>query len=387
MFILLSMTSCRWFEEEEEIRYDRTVLVYMAADNNLVSFQKEDIEEMTQGAGDIPRNCRLIIYVDDTDLPRILSVEQQEGRRPVCKTLHQYDTEHDSGNSETLHIAMDWVVEHSPSESYGLVLWSHGDAWIPDRAPAQKVVCLDSNSGSWMEIADIADVLSEFPQLEFILFDACFMQSIEVAYELRHTANYIIGSPAEIPAPGAPYDRIVEAMFSPINSAVNIAEEYYQVYNEGKVTVKGIESESYGVCLSVVDCNQLEQLATATQEMIAKYANSQNDAILQGVQRYFLRNWSTRPEYYDMNGYMRCLITDNEDYELWRSTFDKAIPYKKATPHWYSDYTGMEYINDMESYSGISCYVPQHSSSHNNLNKLFQSTSWYHAAGWGQAGW
>ena len=36
---------------------------------------------------------------------------------------------------------------------------------------------------------------------EFILFDACLMSSIEVLYDLRDKAKYVIASPAELPAP------------------------------------------------------------------------------------------------------------------------------------------------------------------------------------------
>lgn len=387
MFILFSLTSCHCFEAEDNHIYDRTVLVYMAADNNLSSFQKDDLNEMLRGAIDIPSNSRLIIYVDDTSLPRILTFERQKGRRPVCKTLHRYDIEHNSGDAETLRMAMEWVIDNSPSESYGLVLWSHGESWIPFKSPAQKAVCLDSNSGSWMEIPDIANVLSSFPRLEFILFDACFMQSIEVAYELRNNTNYIIGSPAEIPAPGAPYNRIIKPMFSLTNCAEGITEEYYKAYNEGGITINGSSANSYGVCLSIIDCSQMDQLAKVTKDMITKYAAStQSPETLQEIQRYYYKESSTRPRYYDMNGYMLRLLTDHNDYIQWKDAFNRAVCYKITTPQWYSGYTGMEKI-DMKNYGGVSCYIPQNTSNRTNLNKAFTSTLWYHAAGWQQIGW
>ena len=383
MLLLLGMTSCSWYDTEDEISYDRTVLVYMAADNNLSystsNFAQEDLNEMISAAGDIPSNCRLIVYIDDADFPRILSIEQQQGRRPVAKVVHQYTEEHNSGDAETLQSVMEWTTDRYPAESYGLVLWSHGDAWMPAKAPVQRAVCLDSNSGSsWMEIADIAEALKLAPKMEFILFDACFMQCIEVAYELRHTAHYIAGSPAEIPAPGAPYNRIVKAMFQPSNSAAGIAEEYYQEYSKGEIIIPGYKDESFGVCLSVVDCNQLEILAEVTKEMLTKYADTLDDIDLKGTQRYFLRNTSSRPYFYDMNGYMSCLLTDSEDYNLWKSVFDTAVPCKRTTTHWYSDYTGKEMV-DMANYSGISCYVPRNTSNRTKLNEAFRSTAWYQA--------
>lgn len=380
MSILLSMTSCSWYEEEEEVIYDRTVLVYMAAENTLSSFAQEDIDEMVQAAGKIPKNSRLFVYVDNYSLPKILSIEVgEEGSK--AKTIYQYTEEHNSGDPETLTLAMDWIITNSPSESYGLVLWSHGEAWIPTKAPAQRAVCQDSGSKSWMEIPEIAEALTNFPKLEFILFDACFMQSIEVAYELRNTTNYIIGSPAEIPAPGAPYNRIVEAMFSSTNCADSIAENYYKEYSEGEIAIQGNEPETYGVCLSVVDCSQLELLAKVTKETITKYISTESEIELEGAQRYYLRDSSTRPEYYDMNGYMKRLLTNIEDYTHWSNALDRAVSYKRTTPHWYSYDTGMEKV-DIENYSGISCYVPKNTKNRTKLNTKFQTTSWYQATGW-----
>ena len=47
------------------------------------------------------------------------------------------------------------------------------------------------------------------PHFDFIMFDACFMMSVEVAYEVRNYTDYYIGSPTENPGPGAPYDKVV----------------------------------------------------------------------------------------------------------------------------------------------------------------------------------
>lgn len=393
MFILLSMASCHWFKPEDETIYDRTVLVYMAADNDLSyiysdtipSFFQEDIDEMIKGACNTPGNSRLLVYADDHNLPRILSIEQQKGRRPVAKVVHQYDTEHNSGDTETLRMAMEWVIANYAAESYGLVLWSHGSAWLPAKTPAQRAICIDTKTGSLMEIEDIADVLAPLPHLDFILFDACFMQAIEVAYELRNVADYIISSPAEIPGPGAPYHRLIPAMFATPFDAESIVEEYYREYKEGNIRVEGHEPDCFGVCLSTIDCRHLDQLAAATSQMIEKYAG--NSSInLSEVQRYYPLTSSKTPEYYDMNSYMYRLIASPDDYARWKDAFDTAIPHRRATTHWFSDYTNrLESIIDMDNYGGISCYVPQ--SGRTMLNEAFHHTAWYHASGWEQVGW
>ena len=122
-------------------------------------------------------------------------------------------------------------------------------------------------------------------------------------------------------------------------------------------------------------------LAEVTKEMLAKYANTQESVDLKGAQRYFIPTSSARPYFYDMNGYMKRLITDSEDYNLWKSVFDTAIPYKRTTAHWYSDYSGKEMV-DLGNYSGISCYVPRNTSNRTKLNTAFLNTAWCRATEW-----
>ena len=147
-----------------------------------------------------------------------------------------------------------------PSKHYGLVLWSHASGWIPKR----KAFGIDnnknsnySNSGTELEIPALRGILEQLPHLDFILSDACLMQTVEVAHELRQVTDYLIGSPSEIPGEGAPYDRIMLPMMR--GNATEIAEQYYQYFTDRQ-----------GVALSVVDCRQMDNLAIATAPLDRK---------------------------------------------------------------------------------------------------------------------
>lgn len=394
MSLLLGVTSCHWFSPDDEVNYDRTVLAYIAAENSLSygAFHQQDIDEMLQAAGDIPTNSRLLIYLDDTSNPRILSIEQQSGRRPTSRVVYEYSEEQNSGDVETLRTVMEWVYDNYPSSTYGLIFWSHGDAWLPAKAIPQRSICIDnernnySNSGSKMDIADVADVLAGFPCFEFIMFDACFMQAVEVAYELRNVARYVIASPAEIPNPGAPYERMVKPFFGVPFDGAEVVEQYYRMYNDSVMPVYDYGSDRYGVSLSVIDCGHLDALADATAGMITKYVSRDEATDLKGVQRYYPLSSKSRPEFYDMNGYMQRLITDEADYVRWKSVFDLAVPYARSTAWWYSNDAYTQHV-DLDNYGGVSCYVPQDRSIYDGLNEKFRATSWYMDAGWHEVGW
>lgn len=394
MSLLLGVTSCHWFSPDDEVNYDRTVLAYIAAENSLSygAFHEQDIDEMLQAAGDIPTNSRLLIYLDDTSNPRILSIEQQSGRRPTSRVVYEYSDEQNSGDVETLRTVMEWVYDNYPSSTYGLIFWSHGDAWLPAKAIPQRSICIDnernnySNSGSKMDIADVADALAGLPRFEFIMFDACFMQAVEVAYELRHVTRHVVASPAEIPNPGAPYERMVKPFFSVPFDGTEVVEQYYRMYNDSVMLVYDNRTDRYGVSLSIIDCSHLDALANATAEMITKYVSRDAATDLRGVQRYYPLSSKSRPEFYDMNGYMHRLITDEADYVRWKSVFDLAVPYARSTAWWYSNDAYTQHV-DLDNYGGVSCYVPQDRSIYEGLNEKFRATSWYMDAGWYGVGW
>jgi hypothetical protein len=287
---------------------------------------------------------------------------------------------------------MEWVYDNYPSSTYGLIFWSHGDAWLPAKAIPQRSICIDnernnySNSGSKMDIADVADVLAGFPCFEFIMFDACFMQAVEVAYELRNVARYVIASPAEIPNPGAPYERMVKPFFGVPFDGAEVVEQYYRMYNDSVILVYDHGSDRYGVSLSVIDCGYLDALANATAGMVTKYVSRDEATDLKGVQRYYPLSSKSRPEFYDMNGYMQRLITDEADYVRWKSVFDLAVPYARSTAWWYSNDAYTQHV-DLDNYGGVSCYVPQDRSIYDGLNEKFRATSWYMDAGWHEVGW
>ena len=127
-----------------------------------------------------------------------------------------------------------------PAESYGFVFLSHSASWTPATSPAMRSIGQYRNTK--MDLPVFCDVMTTaFPcSLEFILFDSCNMQAVEVAYELRNCADYIIASPSEIPGPGAPYSVLIPLFFNKKNPAIDIARAYFQVYNE-QYRVSGTE--------------------------------------------------------------------------------------------------------------------------------------------------
>ena len=120
-----------------------------------------------------------------------------------------------------------------------------------------------------MNIEDLKSVLQNAPHFDFIMFDACFMQSVEVAYELRDCCDYYIGFPAENPGPGAAYDRMFPFIFQK-GAAVEMAIGTFAAYDEIYTGKIGSNSNwTMGTAIDVLKSSELENLAAATANALS----------------------------------------------------------------------------------------------------------------------
>ncbi len=367
----------------------RTILAYIAADNTLASFASLDLAEMKAGMAKVQdSNVHFLVYIDDGKSPRLLELKNEKGA-VVETVVETYGSRNSVGVSETQEVfAKVFSNSKYQADSYGLVYWSHGDGWLPyPLCAGTRWVGQDKGNGdNRMNISEFVEILKSAPHFDFILFDACFMQAVEVAYELRDYTDYCIGSPTEIPGPGASYDAVVPAMFSAENAAVNIAKAYYEPYAAKYDEGKGLSNSNWtaGASVCALRTDKLVDLARITKQVLP--GSVDNAQLRSLIFDYDKRRGSDGFQdghvgYYDMANMMK-KITDNGGYLTWRQAFDAAVVYWATTSMNYSAYIGMF---SMEGTNGVSCYIP--SVSNTVTDKAYRSTEWYASAGFAALGW
>ena len=352
----------------------KTVLIYMAGRNDLSDALADDLREVKEGSKRLRQNENLIVFVRSlkSKMPWVARIQNGEVTDSVSLRdlgITSSDGENRASDPAVMEGVMRYAFSHYPASTghYGLVIEGHGTGWLMmndvkrgrSRAAAVDWGNRGNDSDSrWINVLDLTAILKGMPHLKFLMFDCCCMMCLENLYELRSTADYIIGSPAEIPGPGAPYDQIVPDMFADGQFYSNIIDKYYNSVN-GTLPLVAVKT------------SEMEKVAQATRTALQatsdKTVNGYHD--MTGIIHYYHMDTNKSkdffPEYnifYDAGDFMRT-FAPADVYQQWRQVLDLAIVKKCTAMKWatdkrwqwkYSDFTATE-----EKMHGVSMFVPQ----------------------------
>jgi hypothetical protein len=398
--------------EENQVKADRTVLVYISGECSLWDFIDDDLKEMKAGSQSIGDN-NLLVYVDnatDGEIPWLARINKGQiadsvSLTEIAKAMNLNPTasfvkdDPYSSEAQVMEGVLRYAFQKFPSKNndYGLVLWGHGSGWlikdsIPYTAMArQKAYGIDNgrndkqygsaDKGKWLNIPSMAKSLSKLPHLSFIFCDCCNMMCLEVAYELRNVTDYLIGTPAEIPGVGAPYNTVVPAMFEKTTFWKSIVDYYFKQRAGG-----------FDVPLSVIQTNGMENLANATKTVLKNSASKIGEGYpnTSGLIYYYYDS-SSHQVFFDANDFI-LKYADTNEYNSWKQVLDKTVIYKKMATSWminknsWPNYYGNYFTVTEEKYGGVSMFVPTYIQQTTD-NKYIQQMQWYKAAGYNEIGW
>lgn len=365
VFVFL-FTGCWWGDDDDKEPY--TILVYMAADNSLDDQVSYSLTQLKQGIKN--SNGTVAIYLDrEDDAPRLfkLSADGQE------VALKDYNEEN-SADASTLARVIRETKELIPSDKFGLVIWSHSMAWVPEeygqqtRAtsfrvnrdyPRTRYVCTDTDTGGTgsgaLEIKDMAEQLQS-GTASFILFDVCLMASVEALYEIRHTCDYVIASPTEVlaeaqyNASGMPYAEVLPLLFGDVGDLAKACETYYNHYSELDISGIGNGSEMLrSATVSLIDMQELDGLYSTVEGILAGRL-AQAEALDVGEFQIY-HTVSAAQVFFDMGDVIGAL-SNTAQYLDFQENMEKVVRYKAATDKFIS------ITIDPAHFSGLSMYVP-----------------------------
>lgn len=406
MIVLLAALVCVGCNDkntyEEPTAPDQTLLMYFPWSGNdggstgLTSHFRTNISDMEEVLRyNMPSGCRVLVYfVDRVQTPVGTTVyegtlfELVGGDGTITRTIHKSYENLDVTTTEGIRTILKDVQAIAPAPRYAMTIGCHGMGWIPSdrlqakQAAGRELLAQPREKEYWeyegvhltrwfggmseafqTEISTLAEAIAQAGiKMEYILFDDCYMSSIEVAYELRNVADYLIGSTSEIMAEGFPYFEIGALLIGEVDYE-GICESFYQYYmTDGSMPCGTV---------AVTNCSELERLADVMKRINA--VSEPLTAVVRG-QLQSLDGY-TPSRFYDFGDYVRHYCKDDTLLAEFENCLKRAVPeaYRRHTPTFYSMTNGE---NEIWTFSGITTSDPSVS---NLVTGVRSDTSWWKA--------
>lgn len=254
-----------------------TVMVYLNAGNNLYPYAKPNVNQMERVAGN--KDVRFVLqWKESGALYGMNNVDFDGTKRFLVKPdsgpdngvvasqmVQDMGTNVDMGKASTLHDFVGWAKQHYPADHYVLIIWNHGNGWQRSRLapPPVRAVSYDDQFNSFIDIWDLPTALAD-EHVDILSFDACLMQMLEIASDVKGVADYVATSEENTPGPGYPYHRVFKAFADNPNGT---PRELSKGFVDGHVGYSLYQD--LPVTQSVIDTSKVPAIETAIDNLAA----------------------------------------------------------------------------------------------------------------------
>jgi hypothetical protein len=287
-----------------------SVLVYIIGDEVLLDDAIRDMEEMRSVGSD--SHINVVVQFDNSKKNTTTRYHiQKHGKDEQTWELDKVD----SGSPETLLGFLQWAVREFPAIQYALILSSHGTGWQPEDFPgkveplssvernsnllgktyfksstrrilssdkASRAIAIHNDTGHSIDTLELDKVLKQITQflgrrLDLVGFDACLMSNLELIYQIRERARYLVLSANKQFGGGWPYDHILSFAHQSIveNGLLDVrqwAVEIVRSFDQQMQMILKQKEMSYPYTLIALDPGKISQvldpLSTLTQSLL-----------------------------------------------------------------------------------------------------------------------
>jgi Clostripain family len=335
-----------------------TIMLYLSGDNNLS-------EEMVRALADIkiqgvPTGITFTIQYDpqapgfptyryaitSAKFPKTLALakalhNEARGPLPIPEYLARRLKNEDSADPGVLARFINWSARKHPSTYRMLILSGHGSGAVGDFLSDNNA--RQGQPGSFT-IPVLAKALKRAKTRVHVLgMDSCLMGMAEVAYQVRHRVDHLVGSEGFVPNTGWPYAHLLKQLklrkgmgMAPPEVAARLVEDvitYYKQYIPAGTSIDMVSCDIKqlgGVVNAVKDLTQVLRLLREPEEEIRELAKTVRDLVITAhwqAQSYKFEQytdlWDFCDRLQDLTGRLRILLRD--------ATAPRAKP--RATDH------------------------------------------------------
>lgn len=212
----------------ETCEKDWTVLIYMAATEDLLSYALADLNEMEApfaraNRAASSRKLDLLVQLERAGQAperRRMVARPGEAAAESFSSLHSPVLENaDTASSPAARFSnfLRWGAARYPARHYFVVFWGHGQGWRGSATDPFGGLLFNERLSGALSIPDLRAGLAALKNqigrpVDVYASDSCYMQMVEVAYELKDEARFVVGSTQAQNFLGLPYRRLLYEM-------------------------------------------------------------------------------------------------------------------------------------------------------------------------------
>ncbi|MBI2344779.1 hypothetical protein HYV10_01765 [Candidatus Dependentiae bacterium] len=390
-----------------------TIMIYMAADNDLNYFAWKNLKQMELVGSNQNINIVVQLNVQGNNTTKRYMVKK--GKRILFQEQTNLQEKLNSGSYHTLVNFVTWGTQNFPANNYALILWNHGtgaidpyfgrainpadlfylnptdDKFEIDRGISyvsliysemykhiktdkKRGICFDDSFKSYISNHDLEIALSEIihkvlhgKKLSLIGFDACLMSMIEVSSICKNYAEYFVGSQELEYGAGWKYDEVLEQFnhdnLDPKSFAKHIVISYERAYQKhiNDYTLSAMELDKHHLLEQNVD--------NLANTLIEALKNQQNKRVSDTIRKCKSTQYCTcfdEPSYIDLADFYCNLFQHISHITLQNKELEKRVQSQLFTL--ISE--GLNIIQSLiienkvgpklKRAQGISIYFPEH---------------------------
>lgn len=379
-----------------------TFLIFIAGDNDLEGAGYSDLEEMKKFGSN--NQIKVLVQFDN--------LREQATKRYLIekKNIRHLQTlsETNTGDPVVLKNFIMWAMQQYPAEHYLVDIWNHGGGWedLPEgfdydslrRVPInhrmkvrksiflstvkeiitdkeqKRYIAVDVSARDYLDNQELKEALTlPTGKIDLVGFDACLMNMLEIAYQLKECVHFIVGSEETEPGTGWPYHKVLETLHSnPGISPRDLSHAIVQHYAEHYPNDRNITQ-------SALDVNQIESIALAVDDL-GKVLTPQIPNIYNNLSG--LRNqvqWFTNDNYVDLYDLANLIRDSMEQVSIKKAAENimKSLSINSGKGFIVHNYRS----NDLPYAYGVSIYFPRNQKTfapnYDKLNFTKHYPNWY----------
>lgn len=377
--LAINLVSCHKDNEPPvSTETEKTLFMYMPWSTDLKGAFYTNISDMEKAIAKkgLDRE-RVLVFISTTATEATLFEIIEENGKCKGDTLKRY-TNPALTTKEGITSILNDVKGFAPANRYAMTIGCHGMGWLPVSRGRTRLLSREKlhweyegvpktryfggkTSEYQTDITTLAEGIADAGmKMEYILFDDCYMSSIEVAYDLRGVTDFVIGSPCEIMFYGMPYAEIGEHLLGDTDYKA-ICDKFHTFYSNYKEMPCGT--------IGVTDCSELAPLVQIMKEINNRYRFDETEiSSIQTLDGY------SPTLFFDLGDYVAKLCSDTDLLNQFQQQLQRTVPYKRHTDTYYTMTPRGRQIK-IHAFSGVTVSDP----SLNSLAETKNETAWYKA--------